>query len=258
MSSTECMMCVQPALTNRERVRYFSRQLLTADDMRAEQEYFREKQRQHNRLLHGWGVVCGMEVMKPEGGDPDWQVTVGPGSVVTPQGDDLLLSEKVKFDIKTGLQTPEPCNVRWTCPPVPASTAASDEKKVYLAIRYVECNSRPVRVHPAGCGCDEAVCEYSRVRDSFELGLLAALPNSHTQMKAFYTEWCQSWQIWKQNATPPLPVPPCPPCPDDPWVVLAQITLPDSTKPRIVGDMIKTDDRIPLYSATALQILQTC
>ena len=38
----------------RNRVRYFPRQLLTADDMRTEQEYLREKLRRHNRLLHRW------------------------------------------------------------------------------------------------------------------------------------------------------------------------------------------------------------
>src|SRR5947209_10205738 len=45
-----------------ERVHFFPRQLLTADDMDAEQHYFRQKLRRHTRFLHGWGVVCGCEV----------------------------------------------------------------------------------------------------------------------------------------------------------------------------------------------------
>lgn len=44
------------------RPRYFNGQLLTADDLQAEQNYFREKLRRHNRCLHGWGVVRGLEV----------------------------------------------------------------------------------------------------------------------------------------------------------------------------------------------------
>ncbi len=42
-----------------ERVHYFPRQLITANDMTAEQDYFRQKQRRHNRFLHGsrGGVV---------------------------------------------------------------------------------------------------------------------------------------------------------------------------------------------------------
>ena len=50
--------------TNRlERVRYFPRQLMTAEDMRTEQAYFVERLRRHNRLLHGWGIICGLQVL---------------------------------------------------------------------------------------------------------------------------------------------------------------------------------------------------
>ena len=45
-----------------ERPRYYGRQLITADDLTLEQDYFRDKLRRHNRLLHGWGVVCGAQV----------------------------------------------------------------------------------------------------------------------------------------------------------------------------------------------------
>lgn len=37
-------------------------QLMGVADFRAEQSYFREKQRLHNRCLHGYGVVCGLLV----------------------------------------------------------------------------------------------------------------------------------------------------------------------------------------------------
>jgi hypothetical protein len=44
------------------RLRYFYGQLLGAEDFQAEQRYFREKLKLHNRCLHGYGVVCGLEV----------------------------------------------------------------------------------------------------------------------------------------------------------------------------------------------------
>ena len=50
LSDMKCASCGEPL----ERMRYFPRQLLTADDMRTEQEYFREKMRRHNRYLVGW------------------------------------------------------------------------------------------------------------------------------------------------------------------------------------------------------------
>ena len=45
-----------------ERLNYFYGQMLSAADFRAEQSYFREKLKLHNRCLHGYGVVCGLEV----------------------------------------------------------------------------------------------------------------------------------------------------------------------------------------------------
>ena len=42
------------------RPRYFPRQMVTAADLTADQEYFRDRLRRHNRLLHGCGVICGL------------------------------------------------------------------------------------------------------------------------------------------------------------------------------------------------------
>jgi hypothetical protein len=42
------------------RLKYTYGQLLGVADFQAEQNYFREKQRLHNRCLHGYGVVCGL------------------------------------------------------------------------------------------------------------------------------------------------------------------------------------------------------
>ena len=44
------------------RLNYTYGQLLGVADFRTEQGYFREKQRLHNRCLHGYGVVCGLLV----------------------------------------------------------------------------------------------------------------------------------------------------------------------------------------------------
>jgi hypothetical protein len=53
-----------------DRLRYFYGQMLHARDLQLEQAYFREKLKLHNRCLHGWGVVCGLEVA-PAPPDPD-------------------------------------------------------------------------------------------------------------------------------------------------------------------------------------------
>ncbi|HEY6176596.1 MAG TPA: hypothetical protein VIX73_19205 [Kofleriaceae bacterium] len=53
-----------------DRLRYFYGQMLHSRDLQSEQGYFREKLKLHNRCLHGWGVVCGLEVA-PAPPDPD-------------------------------------------------------------------------------------------------------------------------------------------------------------------------------------------
>jgi uncharacterized protein DUF11 len=221
---------LRPAAT--ERVHYFSRQLITADDMVAEQEYFRQKMRRHNRYLHGWGVVCGCTVVPPSTpvvGHP-WQVVVCPGYIITPQGDEILIGEPVNFDLAGDSRQPQnPCECPSPCPPVGASGAVTDPLTVYLAVCYTECETRPVRVHPVGCACDETSCEYSRIRDSFEVQRLALLPSSYEQSPPTAT-LCD----FINNQV----VPDCPSCPSDPWVVIAAITLPASSSDKVTASNI--------------------
>lgn len=44
------------------RLKYFFGQMLEARDFQAEQDFFRDKHKLHNRCLHGYGVICGLLV----------------------------------------------------------------------------------------------------------------------------------------------------------------------------------------------------
>ncbi|HYD36967.1 MAG TPA: hypothetical protein VEA60_05105, partial [Allosphingosinicella sp.] len=44
------------------RMNYFHGQLISERDLRTEQDYFRARLRHANRCLHGYGVLCGLEV----------------------------------------------------------------------------------------------------------------------------------------------------------------------------------------------------
>jgi hypothetical protein len=46
-----------------KRNNYFYGKLLTVKDFQTEQQFFINKQRLINRLVHGVGVVCGLEVL---------------------------------------------------------------------------------------------------------------------------------------------------------------------------------------------------
>lgn len=253
ISDLKCMSCGEQL----ERVRYFPRQLLTADDMRLEQEYFREKARRHNRYLHGWGVICGC-VVEQVLNVQTWTVRVCPGYVVGPQGDEILIDDCRDVDLKLGA-TPDPCTVRWPCPPVGPMPGASETKltTVYIAVRYAECFSRPTRVHPAGCGCDESACEYSRVRDSYEIKVLWQLPASHAKAAL---DWCNKLQNI-DPASRMFQVPPCPACVLEPWVVLATVAfagnlaMGDKNAPPI---QILYEDRRVLLATQRIQTAAFC
>jgi hypothetical protein len=263
IAEPKCDCCTEPL----ERLRYFPRQLLTADDMRVEQEYFREKARRHNRFLHGWGVVCGCTI-EPVTDAKSWQVRVCPGYAVGPQGDEIWIDDCIDVDLLTGAHD-QPCAVRWPCPPLESPPAAERDRRItaYIAVRYAECSSRPVRIHPAGCGCDETGCEYSRTRDSFEIKVLRELPQSHVDARKDDAEWCTT-----VHKTPPemlsklhlFPVPPCPPCVKEPWVVLGTVTFPSTGTPGSAGNTganamaIHYRDRRVLLAVQRLQTAVLC
>jgi hypothetical protein len=52
-----------------QRPHFFSGQLLTAEDLEQEQDYFLARSRRHNRFLHGWGVgldwACRLKEEQP-------------------------------------------------------------------------------------------------------------------------------------------------------------------------------------------------
>lgn len=159
-----------------ERVRYFPRQLIMANDMIQEQEYFRERMRRHNRFLHGWGVVWGLEVAASPTQDKPWAVTISPGYALSPLGDEIYVRESYAFDLTQSYQEVNTeCENRLKantgCESIQIINAAK-ERTLYIVINYAECLTRPVRVAPTLCGCDETVCEYSRIRDSFEVECL--------------------------------------------------------------------------------------
>lgn len=151
------------------RPRFFAGQLLTEEDLNRLDQYIVKKQRLHNRHLHGWGVVCGLE-LRCHPCDND--VLVTSGYALSPCGDDIVVCEDEQVDIcklireclKQERQA-QPCET-YTAGNV---TGCEDENWL-LMIRYEEQPSRGItalrnataeaRCQPCdgvtfgGCDCD--------------------------------------------------------------------------------------------------------
>jgi hypothetical protein len=219
----ELIACQSGEGVGLERTRFFPRQLITPDDLTQDQIYFREKMRRHNRLLHGWGVVCGARVRQGQG---TCEVVIEPGYILGPFGDEIVIDQEVTVDLcRESLDgnAISPCGDLldpW-CSDVRVNRRAG--QVLYLAVKYAECRSRPVRIPANGCGCNEQECEYSRIRDSFAIKVLTSLPNTYSDpMPQPSSDGVIRCEVTANGEVVP---PSCPPCPTEPWVILADVVL---------------------------------
>src|SRR5262245_18797752 len=207
-----------------ERPRYFPRQLITPAEMTLEQNYFRDKLRRHNRLLHGWGVVCGALVcLVPNADKSDaepWKVAVHPGYILGPLGDEIVIDRVRVVDLRTeGLISVcgEPAGEvvdPWCSDVFVRRQEEGGDITLYVAAKYKEVLTRPVRVQPASCGCSDTQCEFSRFCDGYEIGILDRCPDSHQNPPAVNLQELFPGKLLD-----------CPDCPSDPWVVLAKVVV---------------------------------
>ena len=218
-----CASCQGSNLRGLERTRFFSRQIVTPEDLTQDQIYFREKAKRHNRMLHGWGVVCGACVRR---GKTDCEVVIEPGYLLGPHGDEIVIDRDTVVDIcKLGTGELDGCCGDELDPWCSDGRSNCAQGTVFLAVKYSECKSRPVRGGGAcGCGCDEGDCEFSRIRDSYTIKLLRELPAGYTTPMN-----PPAWGTL-DPCRRPTNARGCPPCPEDPWVILADIALDANCK----------------------------
>jgi len=94
LSTPPCAPACDPLV----RPRFFAGRLLDAATLEAEQDYQREKLRRHNRALHGFGIVSGLDVhIDANGATP--RVTVAPGYAIDCCGEEIELCERVMLQL---------------------------------------------------------------------------------------------------------------------------------------------------------------
>jgi hypothetical protein len=80
-----------------KRLNYFTHQFLREQDFKAEQEYHVAMRRQHNRALHGWGVVEGFDVRKKS----EHEIAIEPGTAIDSLGREIVLTAPVVRDLSS-------------------------------------------------------------------------------------------------------------------------------------------------------------
>jgi hypothetical protein len=136
-----------------ERNRYFTGKHMTARDFTGEQEYFLGRHRLHNRLLHGWGILCGLAVEEhPNAACRDTFVVVKAGVVLDCCGREVFLAEDQAVKVER------------------LNDLAGGG--VLLCLRYGEELIEPVPVLYSAGGCDASRSEANRVRETASLEFL--------------------------------------------------------------------------------------
>jgi hypothetical protein len=157
-ASCNCGACT--GLQCLERTRFFAGQLLTDTDLTNEQNYLLAKNRLHNRYLHGWGVVCGLQLTCSE---CDGWVTINPGYAIDPCGNDIIVCAAQSFNVLQAIQAcSNPASTTSDCSPLryrPAPSCTDVIQKWCVTVQYREQATQMVTPltqttsSSSGCGC---------------------------------------------------------------------------------------------------------
>jgi hypothetical protein len=161
-----------PAAVAIERNRYFTGKYMTARDFRDEQSYFLTHERLHQRILHGSGIVCGLDVVLHP--DPQCQaagwVVITPGIAIDCFGRDVIVREPLVVNVARLFRYTIACGaeadyVKKTPPDTSGKTPAPDDgpmpadpppagTEFLIGVRYSEqcIEPVPVLIDETGCG----------------------------------------------------------------------------------------------------------
>jgi competence ComEA-like helix-hairpin-helix protein len=149
-----------------KRVRYSQGLVLGVDEFLQEELYLTERDRLHQRALHGYGVVYGLEVYW---NSSDRQVHVSPGLAVDAHGQDICISLEQCADLDAWLSRRAAEIV--TDPQNPPHTLSA-----YVTLCYRQCETDKVPVPGEPCRTDVEGIVASRIADDFELKLTLQAP----------------------------------------------------------------------------------
>ncbi|WP_166240055.1 hypothetical protein [Paenibacillus turpanensis] len=169
-----------------ERNRYFYGKLLTVRDFESEQNYFNNKRRMMNRLLHGVGVITGLQVIAVD----DKNISVEMGAAMDALGREIIVPSPVMYKLSM----------------MEGFTNNEYAKNVYLCLAYDEKGKEPVHsVANATVRVDE-ISEYNRTLESYRLFIREEAPVTESLPMASLME--QTVVLYQENGVRVLQVTP--------------------------------------------------
>ena len=148
-----------------QRLRYFHGMLLDDAAFQAEQAYHIRKRRFLNRMLHGWGVVCGLELTGKKG---DRSIDVTSGMALDCCGNEIWVPHRKPIDLLSLLPCEDKGKKEGEC----FEENEETPKSYYVGVRYYERPSSPVSVYLPSGSCEERTCENSRVKEGYCIELV--------------------------------------------------------------------------------------
>ncbi len=139
------------------RNRYFYGKLLDVFHFELEQNYLNGKRWLLNRMVTGYGVLCGLDVRPAAQGRA---IIVTPGAAIDQCGREILVpvnSDPVPVPVKTPADNAKPANAQ-DCNP----------ECVHVSICYRQCDSDPVPVMVDDCGAVSS-CSSSSIQERYTI-----------------------------------------------------------------------------------------
>lgn len=160
-----CVPLAAGGLDPDARVNYEFGLVLGVEEFRQEQFYHLQKEYLHNRGLHGYGVVSGLQVSPERTADNDVRVNVGAGVGIDQCGRTFTIRSDQCAYLRAWL---ERHRQRLSLTEGPLA--------LYVIGTYDECQDALVSIAGQPCASSEQSLAASRIRDSFNITLSATPP----------------------------------------------------------------------------------
>jgi len=156
-----------------KRVNYIHGLVLGVDEFKQEECYLLEKDRLHNRALHGHGTVCGLRVSQQDDA-AGLQIRVDPGIAISPGGQ-VIQVPRIQCAILDEWLASHGEEIAELL-----GSPATGPLSLYLMLCYRECKTDLVPIPTGPCQSLEETTAPSRIADDFSLSFeLQAPPEEH-------------------------------------------------------------------------------